>query len=803
MMNTIYEEFDFGSKIKDLQNKKIKIKRAVKKDEHGNPIMTQSTIGGEDQSLSESVMMSNNKNKINPTSKPNLSASSLTNSTILNKALDQSQIVANPRLIQPPQSSNQQIGGVSNTQQGVPERKINNPLFYSTAPSGAAGGKFNSHLVGGNQLLNTTNNQIQQKLNPGQDDSGKGDRKAGNQLFMSQNVNLGQSTVSSRQFAQDLQHLVLPRSVTQAIGEEDEAVQKMEAHIAKEKKKIDIDFDQTISDVVEMFNQQRQTLHSKFDDFLNRYKENYSNLKERVTYFKEKSYLVSNKNNTSAPNQNISTLNMVTYYGRDPVATDTIVKLRDEKCKLQATIDNIEKEVEKKLLNFLSDELSKQSFHLPLYNHSETSQLLLTEIKMNIINSLSENLRNLNHLAYATQFPEFRHMTVSPTITSLISEDRTSVIGDYRPQKGLQVSIEAKFSTSHNDSILCLFALNEDTIATGSKDSTIKIWNITLNKHLASLQGYHQSSVNALRGFRAFPSEMNIGKSQKGSNLAKFLQNRQQNEKEKELLYLASGGGMGDHQVIVWDIQKHSPIRVLKGHTGTVTSLISVKDGRTLLSSSQDGTIIIWDVLNGVPLAQMREHGGPVNCMTISKDGSMLLSGSSDKTIKVWGLTHVFNVGLQRKVLDVFTFQKSIEDTCHVYSINSSHMDPNIIFTGGSDSKIKIWNLANNTLEREIVGHQTIVSELILFENPFDNKKSNYMLLSCGSSDELLRLSNPISPINNGLMIDERLYHEWAPSCSPVMQIIRNNADDSIRVAIVTQDANERFFLVFKIRSAY
>jgi len=38
MLNTIYEEFDFESKIKDLKNKKIKIKRIVKKDEHGNPI---------------------------------------------------------------------------------------------------------------------------------------------------------------------------------------------------------------------------------------------------------------------------------------------------------------------------------------------------------------------------------------------------------------------------------------------------------------------------------------------------------------------------------------------------------------------------------------------------------------------------------------------------------------------------------------------------------------------------------------------------------------------------------------------
>lgn len=68
-----------------------------------------------------------------------------------------------------------------------------------------------------------------------------------------------------------------------------------------------------------------------------------------------------------------------------------------------------------------------------------------------------------------------------------------------------------------------MFALNEDTIATGSKDSTIKIWNITLNKHLASLQGVHTSSINALRGFRSFPSEMNMGKNSKGSNLAKFL----------------------------------------------------------------------------------------------------------------------------------------------------------------------------------------------------------------------------------------------------------------------------------------
>jgi hypothetical protein len=48
--------------------------------------------------------------------------------------------------------------------------------------------------------------------------------------------------------------LVLPKSVTQTISDEDDALAKMEDHIKTEKGKIDNDFDQTINDVVEMFN---------------------------------------------------------------------------------------------------------------------------------------------------------------------------------------------------------------------------------------------------------------------------------------------------------------------------------------------------------------------------------------------------------------------------------------------------------------------------------------------------------------------------------------------------------------------
>ncbi len=41
--------------------------------------------------------------------------------------------------------------------------------------------------------------------------------------------------------------------------------------------------------------------------------------------------------------------------------------------------------------------------------------------------------------------------------------------------------------------------------------------------------------------------------------MAKFLQSS--TEKEKEMLHLVSGGGIGDHQVIVWDLIKLEPVR--------------------------------------------------------------------------------------------------------------------------------------------------------------------------------------------------------------------------------------------------
>jgi WD40 repeat protein len=139
---------------------------------------------------------------------------------------------------------------------------------------------------------------------------------------------------------------------------------------------------------------------------------------------------------------------------------------------------------------------------------------------------------------------------------------------------------------------------------------------------------------------------------------------------------LAAGNNLG--QVLVWDLPDKPgdpaplPARRLDGHTNTITRLLLMPDGRTLLSSSYDHSIRCWDV-NGtggdsvtVSLnARKREylirgraskipalveatvktqpslrvlagHREWVSGMSLTRDGKVLLSGDDGGHVLVW-----------------------------------------------------------------------------------------------------------------------------------------------------------------------
>jgi WD40 repeat protein len=103
----------------------------------------------------------------------------------------------------------------------------------------------------------------------------------------------------------------------------------------------------------------------------------------------------------------------------------------------------------------------------------------------------------------------------------------------------------------------------------------------------------------------------------------------------------ASGpaGAGGPTPVRLWDAETGKEVQTFKGHTGTVTGLVFLPDGKSLLSSSNDGTIRLWDVETGKETLQMK-HDGAVYGVAVSPDGKRALSaGYDDKTVRLWDLT--------------------------------------------------------------------------------------------------------------------------------------------------------------------
>ena len=737
MLNTIYEEFDFQSKIKDLKNKKIKIKRVIKGKE-GEP------------DVHESIIIPKEKD---PETK---------------KILEE---IARKK------------------------EKNTNPMFYSQNIEINRHNLVPQQPISGAEPEKTSNDGSKPKSAMGPQiifEDPRSKEKSNNPMFMSYNVEVAGKAGAS---AKDLEEYILPKNITKVINEADLNMKKMESHIREEKRKIDQDFDMIIGEISSMINETRKKLHSKFDGFLDMYIKNHENMRSRVKEFKNKSIDLPSKNEmkiSTYVKKTTTTLKSVSYFGKEANNYDSLLKFKEEQCKIQANLESIDREVNKKLLSYLSEEINKQSLHTPLYNHSETSQLLLSEIKVNILNFLSDNLANFDHLVYMTSYPDFATFAAVPQISTVVSEDKESAIGDFKQLKTLNASLIQKFQTDHEDTILCLQAITDEILATGSRDGAIKVWNIQTNSQLATLTG-HLGSVTCLKSIKSLPSDLTSDK----NVLKKLLTGKQ----EKPEWFLLSGGGMPDNTLIVWDYNKKEAMNKMVGHNDSLTTILALKDGQTVVTGSLDCTIRVWDVSNAKEIMVVRQHTAAVNSLILTKDHEKFISAGSDKKINVWRMNYVFSIQAQRKVFEKCELEKTINDSCAIYCLNSCHIFPHLIFSGGTDAKIKMWNINSGLCEREIVGHKSPVCDILLFENPFEFElRKNYVLLSCGTNDEFLRISTPMSPINNGLLIDQRIVCEYGGAVSPLMQVIKDNADDSAQIAIVSQNSVEKYFLILKVR---
>jgi WD40 repeat protein len=130
-----------------------------------------------------------------------------------------------------------------------------------------------------------------------------------------------------------------------------------------------------------------------------------------------------------------------------------------------------------------------------------------------------------------------------------------------------------------------------------------------------------------------------------------------------------------------------------------------------LATGCHDGKVRLWDVAKAQQLREIAAHTlpppaagqpaqpGPVYCLAWTPDGKQVLSGSLDHSAKLWDAASG-NLVRELKGYKEKDFEKGHREGVFCLAISP---DGKTAATGGSDRSIKLWNLADGSVARELV----------------------------------------------------------------------------------------------------
>lgn len=199
----------------------------------------------------------------------------------------------------------------------------------------------------------------------------------------------------------------------------------------------------------------------------------------------------------------------------------------------------------------------------------------------------------------------------------------------------------AIYFNGHTDSVYCC-QFDETKIITGSRDRTIRVWDLNTYECLKVIGG--PTTIPEYPDTPALPtiehqtefSTPNLNGTLKGRQVYHVPQSFHSAsilclQFDHELMVT----GSSDHTCIVWDLATYQPRFHLKHHQAGVLDVCI--DSQYIISCSKDTTICVWNRHDGSLLHVLRGHRGPVNAVQLR--GSQLVSASGDGAAKLWDLT--------------------------------------------------------------------------------------------------------------------------------------------------------------------
>jgi WD40 repeat protein len=315
--------------------------------------------------------------------------------------------------------------------------------------------------------------------------------------------------------------------------------------------------------------------------------------------------------------------------------------------------------------------------------------------------------------------------------------------------------------TGHDDGVLSVaVAPDGATLATGSDDGTVILWDVTDRAHPRPRGKPLTGPEDGVRSVAFTPD---------GATLA---------------------AGSYDGTVILWDVtdqtHPHSRGKPLTGHKAGVVSVAFAPDGATLATGSDDGTAMLWDVRspdNPQRRASLGGHTGGVLSVAFTPDSATLATADRNSTLILWDVTDPGNPRLRGQPL-----------TPAAGSIWSVAFSPDgvTLAIGSTDGTVSLWDVSDPANPRSrgkpLDGHIGPV-----FSVAFSPHSGTLAVGSLEGTVILWDITEPANPRPLGQPLTGHTGNVWSLAFTPTGDALATGSDDATAILWdVTDPADPR-----------